>query len=340
MRATLRRASAETALARRDKLQAQHGHAEILVGIAGIFAAQLHQLVVRKAQRLAQRAQMLFDQFGVEAVVAGGHRRVRGKDHFAGNAGHGLIEADALVLHAAANRFQNGKSAVAFVQVQNAGRDAHGSQRAEAADAEQQFLADTDARIAAIQPRGEFAILGRVAFDVGIEQQQIAAPDLHAPDFRADGAAAGLDLHRDRLAVRSDRRFHGQLVDIGLEVFFLLPAGAIQALAEISLAVEQADADQRNVQIGRALDVIAGQHAQAAGIFRNGLVQAEFGGEIGHRTRPQNAGVPGSPGAVRVEIFALAAIGVVDAAVQHQFAGAAFHRRQRNFREQRNRDCD
>ena len=175
------------------------------------------------------------------------------------------------------------------------GRDAHGPERAEAADAQQQFLADADARVAAVQARGEFAVFGMIALDVGIEQEQIAASDLHAPDFGADGAAAGFDLNRDRLAVRSDGGFHRQLVDIGLDIFFLLPAGAIEPLAEISLAVEQADADQRNAQIGRALDVIAGQHAQSAGINRNGFVQAELGGEVCHRARPQNAGVPWLP---------------------------------------------
>ena len=122
-----------------------------------------------------------------------------------------------------------------------------------------------------------------IAFDVGVEQKQIAAPDLHAPDFRADGSAAGLDLNRDGLAVRSDGGFHGQLVDIGLDVFFLLPAGAIEALPEVSLAIKQSDADQGNAQVGRALDVIAGQHAESAGIFRNGNVQTEFGGEVGDR---------------------------------------------------------
>ena len=32
--------------------------------------------------------------------------------------------------------------------------------------------------------------------------------------------------------------FHGQLIDIGLDIFFLLPAGPIEALAEISLAIK------------------------------------------------------------------------------------------------------
>ena len=138
-----------------------------------------------------------------------------------------------------ANRFQNRESTVAFVQVQNAGRDAHGVESAEAADAQQQFLANADARISAIQARGEFAVLGMVAFNVGVEQKQIAAADLHAPDFRADGSAAGFDLNGDGLAVRSDGSFHGKLVDIGLDVFFLLPAGSIEPLPEISLAIKQ-----------------------------------------------------------------------------------------------------
>ena len=243
---------------------------------------------------------MLFDQTRVEAVMAGGHRRVRREDHFARNARHGLVEIQAFLLHAAANRFEHRKSAVPFVQVQHAGRDAHGLQRAEAADAQQQFLADSNAPIAAVEPRSQFAILRRISFDVRIEQQQIAASHLHAPDLGADRAAARLDLHGDRLALGPDGRFHGHLADVGLQIFFLLPAVLVQALPEIALAVKQADAHQRNPQVGCALDVIAGEHAQAAGINGKRFVQAELGGEISHRARPQNAGVPRAPGAVRI----------------------------------------
>ena len=140
--------------------------------------------------------------------------------------------------------------------------------------------------------------------------------------------------------LRPDRRFHGQLIDIRLEVFFLLPAVAIQALPEVALAIKQADADQRNTQVGCALDVIAGENAQSAGIYRNRLVQSEFRGEIGHRTRPQNAGVPRAPGAVRLQILPLAAVGVVDSAVQHQFLRAALDRRQGNLSQAARWDCD
>ena len=63
------------------------------------------------------------------------------------------MDADALVVHPAADHLQHGKGAVPFVQVQHAGRDAHGLERANAADAEQQFLADAHAGVAAVEPR-------------------------------------------------------------------------------------------------------------------------------------------------------------------------------------------
>ena len=137
---------------------------------------------------------------------------------------YGLVEAQAFVVHAVANRFQHGKPAVAFVQVKNAGRDAHRFERAEAADAKQQFLADSDARVSAVQTRSEFAVFGSIPFHVGVEQKQIAAPHFHPPDFGANGAAAGLDLHRHRFAVGPDGQLHRQLVDVGLDD--ILPAAS------------------------------------------------------------------------------------------------------------------
>src|ERR1700704_6128085 len=97
-----------------------------------------------------------------------------------------------------------------------------------------------------------------VAFYVGIDQVQIAAPDLHAPDFRADNSAARFYLYGNGLSILSDGSFHGKPIDIGLDVFFLLPAGPVEALPEVSLPIEQSHRHQRNAQIRRALDVIAG----------------------------------------------------------------------------------
>src|SRR5260370_38349814 len=150
-----------------------------------------------------------------------------------------------------------------------------------------------------------------------MEQEKSAASSFPAPPSGADGAATGMDLALDGLAAGSDGRFHGQLVDIHLQVFFLLPAAAVEPLPEVALAIKQADADERNAQVRGALDMIAGENSQAAGVDGNRFMQSELSGEIGHRAGAQDAGVVGSPGAVGLQILLLAAGGVIDAA-RHQ----------------------
>lgn len=122
----------------------------------------------------------------------------------------------------------------------------------------------------------------------------------------------------------------------GQPILFLLPAGGIEALPEVALAVKEPDADEGNIEVGRALDVVSGEDAEAAGIDRNGFMQAELGGKIRHGARAEYAGVGGSPGAVRLKIFLLAAIRVIDAAVQHEFAGAPLDFLERHLLQQRN----
>ena len=148
---------------------------------------------------------------------------------------------------------------------------------------------------------------------------------------------ARIDLHHDRSAVFPDGRFHGKLVDIGLEILLALPAVAIEALAEISLAIKQAHANQRDPEIGGALDVIAGQNSKSAGIDRERFVHAKLGGKISHGTGPQHAGVTRAPGSLRILVLAQAAIGVVDPAVQGEFGGARFELLERILVQQRHR---
>jgi hypothetical protein len=94
---------------------------------------------------------MFIDQAAVKAIVACRHWRMRGEHYFPRDARYGLVESDAFLLHAIPNRFQDRESTVAFVQVQNAGRDAHGFQGSETSHAQKKFLADTHASIAAVE---------------------------------------------------------------------------------------------------------------------------------------------------------------------------------------------
>ena len=86
--------------------------------------------------------------------------------------------------HPLADHLQPGEGAVPFVQVEHARVDAQRLQRADAADAQQQLLADAHAVVAAVEPRRQLAVLGLVALDVGVEQQQRVAPD-REPSRRA-----------------------------------------------------------------------------------------------------------------------------------------------------------
>src|SRR6185437_34166 len=158
---------------------------------------------------------------------------------------------------------------------------------------------------------------------VGIEEKEIAAADFDLPDFGADGGAAGGDFNDDRLSVESDGGLHGELVNVSLEVFFALPALFIETLKEVALAVEEAYADEGDVEIGGAFDVVAGKHTQAAGVNGERLVKAKFGGEISHGAGTKDARIRCAPGAVSLQIFLTPAVDVIDAAVQDEFGGTS-----------------
>ena len=316
--------------------QGQHRHAERLVAVVRVDAAEAHELVAIEAERFAQRSEVLVDEPRAEAVVPGRHRRVRREHDLCGDAAERFPDVDALDDHPLPHELERREGAVALVEVQHAGRDAQGGKRAHAADAEQQFLADADALVAAVEPRRQLAIFGLVAVDVRIEQQQRVAADRQLPDARGNRAGAGLDRDRDGDAV-AQRRPHRQRSVIDVDVVLLLPAVAIEPLPEVALVVVEADADERDAEIRRALDVIAGEDAEAAGIDRQRLVEAELGREVGDRARPQHAGVACAPGVRRVQILLHPAVGVVDAAVQRELRGPLLEFVDRDLLQQRHR---
>ena len=172
-------------------------------------------------------------------------------------------------------------------------------ERADAADAEQQFLPDADALVAAVEPRGQLAVLGLVALDVRVEQQQRVAADRQLPDARARSCRSASRSTTMTGAPSRVRRLHRQQPVIDVEVVLVLPAVAVEPLPEVALVVVEADADERDAEVGRALDVVAGEDAEAARVDRQRLVQAELGREVRDRPRPQHAGVARAPGVRR-----------------------------------------
>ena len=71
------------------------------------------------------------------------------------------------------------------------------------------------------------------------------------------------------------------------------------------MLVEEADADERDAEVGGRLEVVAGEDAEAAGVLRERLGDAELGREVGDQ--PQRAGAlaglePAGLGQVALEL--------------------------------------
>ena len=261
----------------------QHGHAERLVLIAGVLPAQAEELVAADLELGDVAAEIVLDELRSEHVVAGGNGRVRGEDGAGGDGLAGGVEVDRPCSSISdADALQAAKGTMPLVHVADGRRLAQGAQGHDAADAQHHLLADAHVAVAAVQPGGDGAVLRRVLRDVGVEQIQRHAADLDAPDAarapRGRGTACGSVIGApSRLQFRDER----QVEEIVFGIAFLLPAIDGEILAEVALAVHQADAHQRQAEIAGALEVIAGQHAEAAGIDGHALVNAELGGEVG-----------------------------------------------------------
>ncbi len=144
-------------------------------------------LLDRQAGLAAVRPELLLDQRLVEPVDAGRHRRVRGEH------GSGPGQLDRLGEGRAAGQvlpdpLDAEETGMALVGVEHLGLRVAGDgavqpDRPDAADAEQQFLAQPVVAAAAVQPVGDLAQQRVVVLGVGVEQQQRDPADIGDPDL-------------------------------------------------------------------------------------------------------------------------------------------------------------
>ena len=104
----------------------------------------------------------------------------------------------------------------------------------------------------------------------------VAGPDADvvAPDRGGHRLAGQVDLDGDGLAVQAERLRVDRRVGLGLAAL------SAQPLGEVAAAIEEAHADERQPQLGRGLQVVAGEDAQAARVDRQADVDAELHAEV------------------------------------------------------------
>src|SRR5262249_60930846 len=77
------------------------------------------------------------------------------------------------------------------------------------------------------------------------------------------------------------RRHDGEQVRVVVRVERGLAAVGLDGLAEVALLVEEPDADDGHAEVARGLQLVAGDVAEAAGVDREGLREAELHAEVG-----------------------------------------------------------
>ncbi len=153
-------------------------------------------------------------------------------------------------------------------------------------------------------------------------------PTLELPDLDEDVAGGQFDRDFEILAVGVLHGHQRQGVEIVHRIAFLLPSVGIEELAEIALLIEQPEADQGIVLVAGRFQMVAGENAEAAGIDRQALGEAVFGGEIGDQFAVGGRGglaharvVGGAGGAIQGQVA-----GIGGGLLQRGLGNAAQHR--------------
>ena len=166
---------------------------------------------------------------------------------------------------------------MALVQVVDGRLVPERGERAHPGDADHDLLADPLLPVDRVQARDE---------GVRLEQIQRDAAHVEPPDVDRDDLAREIDLDGDVLLDQPDAR------EIGLRVLLALPPVLVDDLGEIALAVEEADRDERQPEVGGGLEVVAREHAEPARVDREAVVDRELHREVRHyhaRTLPADS---------------------------------------------------
>ena len=269
------------AVGRARQAQGHHRHVEGRRGHRRVGLPQRHHLVERDAALVGKGREVLLHQLAREQVDPRRHRRVRREHH----AGPGRLDRP-VELHVfggdeAPDALQGEEPGVALVEVVDGRADVEQLEGSAPADAEDDLLAQAVLDLAAVEAVGHTLLVGGVALDVGVEQVEGHAPDLGPPHLKGRHAAGQVDVGQQRVAVIVAYEGDGEGVGVELRVVLLLPAVEVEVLAEVALRVEEADGNEGDALVGGRLQVVAGEHAEAARVDREGLGDAELGREVG-----------------------------------------------------------
>ena len=264
--------------------QGQDRHAERLVLGVGPGTAQFEQFVEINAAVTHVFAEIFLHQLRVEGVVARRHRRVRGEDAAGGDRLQGLDEGKFFPGHQHPDPLQPQECRVPLVHVKNRRLDAHRVECPHPTDAQHDLLPHPHVVVAPVQLVGDVPVILRIGPKIGVEEEQAGQADPHFPNLRLHFSPGHVQLdHHGSFPVGGQGLADRQILENVVDDARLLPAVLVDALGEISEAVEQADRHERQAEVAGRFAVVARQDAETPRVDRQGLVETKLGGKISHQ---------------------------------------------------------
>ena len=268
--------------------QSHHRHVESAGRTALVVLGAEREHVVGGHGRQQLGREVLGDERRLEAVDPRGDGRMGGEHrpgaHDLKRFPEGQSDGDQVV-----DPFQPEEARMPLVGVEHLGRRGVGElgeelEGADAADAQQQLLQQAMLSPAAVETVGDRSEVVVVLGDVGVEQEQLDAPDRHLPDTGVEDAAAGqreCDVRGG--TVRVAQHAQRQAVGVQHRIGLLLPAVRRDRLGEVSGPVEQADADDGHAEVRCALEMVPGQDAETSGVLGQCRSDPELRREVADR---------------------------------------------------------
>ena len=258
----------------------QEAHRELFVRIVRIRLAQVDELLPSDAEPVWVVAHVLADHRFGECVVPRRDGRVRREERRGAHHFERFAERKLAFLDQVVDAFDADKGCMALVAMVDVLVRADRVHQPDAADAEQHLLFEAVFPVPSVEVVGDRAVLFAVQVVVGVEQVELGASHVAAPDAPGDDTARQAELDRKPVAVLvadgRDRQFREVLRLIAR----LLVACGREALREVAVPVKQPHGDHRYVFVAGLLEVVAREDAEAAGIDFQRAVDAVFHAEI------------------------------------------------------------
>lgn len=231
------------------EFEGQDHHAEALGWIGRMLSTQGHQLFEGDAQQTTVPCEIFLHHGAGKHVISRRNRRMGRENVIAAHGFPGCVKRKAVFLHEQADAFQGCEGRVSFVHVVDGGIEFQGFDGPGSANSQEDLLPDARFGVATIELVGDAPVFGRVFRHVGVQKEERDPADLNLPDPCLNGASCHVHRDAELMSVLSLHTADGHVVEGIFFIPLLLPAVIVKILLKIAHLIEEADAEERKIEV-------------------------------------------------------------------------------------------